>query len=187
MQIVCEANMSFFEEHEAKYIPEPNSGCWLWHGSCYKRGRPYGIVRRWRRGQKYAHRLAYEAAYGPIPAGKVVRHSCDTPACVNPNHLVLGTQAENVADMDARGRRYAGRYWLKARYKRGHHPKHRKITAEMITAIIDAHAVLPRGAHRVKWGAFGKFAEEMSARFGITAETVRAIVQGYRPVDLVPL
>lgn len=53
----------------------------------------------------YAHRAVWEAERGPIPPGMVVMHVCDNPPCVNVEHLRLGTQAENVADMDAKGRR----------------------------------------------------------------------------------
>lgn len=55
----------------------------------------------------YAHRRAWEDAHGPIPAGLVVRHRCDTPTCVNPDHLELGTQKQNVEDRDRRGRNRA--------------------------------------------------------------------------------
>lgn len=55
----------------------------------------------------YAHRRAYEVAYGPVPDGRVVRHRCDDPACINPTHLLLGAQADNIHDCVGRERRNA--------------------------------------------------------------------------------
>jgi hypothetical protein len=82
--------------------------CWEWKG---KRQRPsrvspggYGIVRRFGRAL-FAHRYAYELRVGPIPSGTLILHSCDNPPCVNPDHLSVGTQSKNIADMWARGRR----------------------------------------------------------------------------------
>lgn len=77
------------------------SGCWEWIGS---KRNGYGLFSRNNKTTS-AHRVSYEAHHGLIPSGMVVRHSCDNPSCINPNHLLIGTIADNVADREARGRR----------------------------------------------------------------------------------
>lgn len=75
-------------------------GCWFWLGSRRGAGDVYGGYAK-----TTAHRYSWALHNGGWPEGElVVRHMCDTPLCVNPSHLELGTQAENVKDMIERGR-----------------------------------------------------------------------------------
>lgn len=76
--------------------------CWDWIGNLYKDG--YGQVMI-NKTSRRAHRISYELTVGPIPAGMVIMHKCDNRKCVNPNHLCLGTQKENIHDMIAKGRK----------------------------------------------------------------------------------
>jgi hypothetical protein len=89
------------------YIPEPNSGCWLWMRSVVtngcQNGDGYGFLRIMSRPAR-AHRLAWEIYRGSIPAGLSVLHRCDMRCCVNPDHLFLGTVKDNSDDMIAKKR-----------------------------------------------------------------------------------
>lgn len=83
-------------------MPEPNSGCLLWFGPVHCSGYPHIKVR----GVSYfMHRVAWELINGPVPAGLLVCHKCDIPACVNAHHLFVGTCADNNNDCDRKGRR----------------------------------------------------------------------------------
>lgn len=92
---------AYFDKRHRK---DPETGCWLWTGS--RVNDNYGCANIDYK-QLLAHRLSYELHHGPIPDGQKVCHSCDTPLCVNPSHLFLGTQKENLEDMTQKGRRKA--------------------------------------------------------------------------------
>src|SRR5215472_8243260 len=81
-------------------------GCWLRNHSVTSRG--YSMVSKVRTDGKSssvgAHRLAWILTFGPVPEGMVVRHKCDRPNCVRPDHLELGTQSDNARDRIHRGR-----------------------------------------------------------------------------------
>lgn len=87
-------------------VDTTGDGCWPWQGCRH----PYGYGRlHWKeQGTLYAHRVAWELAYGPIPEGKQVLHKCDSPPCCRPDHLFLGTAADNIHDRDMKGRGIAG-------------------------------------------------------------------------------
>lgn len=95
------------ERFDAKWTRDAKTGCWLWTASTAGKGygqfRIPGTMRN-----IYAHRLSFELFKGALPKGAHLMHSCDTPRCVNPEHLSIGTPGDNAQDMKAKGRHLNG-------------------------------------------------------------------------------
>lgn len=140
---------------------DKSGDCWLWTG--HRNPDGYGRMLVSKRTGKIVmtHRLAWECTSGPIPDELRVLHRCDNPPCCNPAHLFIGSQAENIADMHAKGRYHkpgsaggqAGRGVIKLQ------PDH-------VRAI------------RARYAAGGISMKALGAEFDVCAETVHGIVRG---------
>lgn len=108
---------------EAKSIPIPHCGCWIWISEMSSSG--YGRLRI-ANSSRSAHRVAWEAYRGSIPHGMHVLHTCDIPSCINPDHLWLGTHAENMRDMSQKQR---------CGNQRGELNNNTKLTSEQVLLI----------------------------------------------------
>lgn len=90
------------QRFDEKWTPEPFSGCWLW-AACSRNQFGYGCFYLSGR-DRVAHQVSWQIFRGDIPDGMRVLHHCDTPCCVNPHHLFLGSQSDNMNDCVSKGR-----------------------------------------------------------------------------------
>lgn len=162
-----------------KHQPDHSTGCWIWTARVSK--WEYGVISVGRK-TVYAHRLSYELHRGPIPAGMFVCHKCDTPRCVNPDHLFLGTPGDNMRDKVAKGRQAQGdrngsrtrpdrlprgerhgRRTMPASTARGGRHGNAKLTEEIVAYIRTQRSV----SHAV-----------LAARFGVNRSVISEIQAG---------
>jgi hypothetical protein len=133
-------------------MPAGPEGCWEWTGSKCRLG--YGATSGSQEldgtRRPKAHRFAYARLVAPIPEGMVVRHKCDNRGCVNPDHLELGTQQDNIQDRVRRGRN-------------GYPVRPRKLSPDIIAKVREAAAA-------------GVFQRDIAKEFGVSQRTVVKIV-----------
>jgi hypothetical protein len=136
---------------------QKTDSCWNWIGC--KDAHGYGVIGAGGHQARVlkAHRVAYEIFVGPIPEGLCVLHHCDNPVCLNPSHLFLGTQTDNIRDMRAKKR---------DRQLRGEHSGRAKLTWEQVQEI--------RARYRWQSHEFGSVA--LGQCYGVSAQDIMDIV-----------
>lgn len=137
---------------------ERTNACWLWRGHRYRNG--YGGFLFEDRDQK-AHRVAWVLAYGPIPESALVLHRCDRRECVRPDHLFLGSAAENTLDMMTKGR------------NRNPGPKKPARGRALPQARLTEDAVRTIRKMRIK----GHLMKDIGTRFGVHIMTISDILR----------
>jgi hypothetical protein len=140
------------------YVTERGDGCWVWKGpiTLYRYGR-MSVGTPPNKKEYQAHRLSWELHRGPIPDGLYVCHHCDNPPCVNPDHLFLGTQSDNMCDASRKGRVRGG-------VKVGSANGNSKLTEFQAREIRDSW---PAVSHR-----------KLAEKHGVSRSLVRFITKG---------
>ena len=150
-----------------KYVVDAITGCWNWTSTV--NGGGYGTIGLGTRseGKDFAHRVSYRLHCGDIPDGMVVCHKCDNRRCVNPEHLFLGSQQDNLDDAKSKARIRVGENWATpARLNgicKGEEHGQAKLTEVDVRRILQLHAI-------------GLDNTSLARRFGVTRRQVRNIV-----------
>lgn len=142
---------------EGKVRRDPVTGCQVWQGAVSggcDGSMKYGYIRVSGKSLR-VHRVAYEIHNGPIPVGMVICHSCDNPLCVNPDHMTLGTQNDNMQDMIEKRR---------ARHAVGEANNSKLKESEVLEML--------------SLSAKGASASSLATRYGVHPATIRKIVLG---------
>ena len=133
-------------------------GCWIWNGGRNAYG--YGLIYEGRKAIQ-AHRLSYELHFSPLAQDQIVSHRCDNPACVNPAHLVAGTQSDNIRDAIRKGR--FPQAFIRGEMKPGH-----KLSVSSVRII------------RRYYAAGGISQVELGRIFGVSDSLVSRVVRQLR-------
>ena len=148
---------------ERKYQPIPWSGCWIWIASTDGEGR-YGSFTKDGKVQR-AHRVSWEFCFGTIKDKALrVLHKCDVGLCVNPAHLFLGTQRDNVLDMISKGRKNVGSAGKHGKHAKGERNGSARYPDNVIAAVRSDYSS----------GIANK--AELARRHGMSESQVRRIV-----------
>lgn len=143
-----------------KWVSKMPNGCWRWMGSIKRRkNRPQSEWHgQWRNAAgeiELTHRASWRMLVGDIPRGGLILHRCDNPRCVNPDHLFIGTQADNVADMWDKGRARPGK-------SAGESHGRSKLTEQNVREI------------RVS----GDNGSELASRYGVSTSVIYSVLKG---------
>lgn len=148
----------------AKVRLGPPNGCWLWTGAGVPNGHGFlALGKRPTIQPFYAHRIAWVLAHGAIPDGVAVLHSCDVCRCVNPAHLFLGSQGDNVRDASQKGRLHV---------PRPNHPRRKLTDAQVEEIRMLASGGLPQ--------------VRLAERFDVSRACISQLVAGIRRVYTAP-
>ena len=148
--------MNFVEYVEKRSVAIPFSGCRIWIGATTLGGYGNSSVAYRLHDTKIVHRALFQELQGPVPPGSHVCHHCDTPSCVNPDHLFLGTPTDNAQDRKNKGRSASRRGNLNGRSV---------LTPEAATEI----RVLLKQGHSQ---------QDVAGRFGVSQTTVSRVKIG---------
>ncbi len=137
---------------------DKTESCWVWTGAGVPKGYGHLSIGGHQGDMVYAHRASWEIHFGPIPEGLFVCHHCDNPRCVRPDHLFLGTPADNIDDMVRKGRQ-RGTSLSGERHNRA------RLTENDVRQIRRAYASGQEGV------------SELARKFGVGISTIRHVVK----------